>query len=85
MTTPCKGNETIEKEQDLTHVGESDGVDDMEEDSIHPPSMRIESYKEALQALEDVQEFLYSRGHTKEAMQIGPSVDTLVSLKMASS
>ena len=25
------------------HAGESDGVDDMEEDSIDPPSMRIES------------------------------------------
>ena len=38
-----QGNETTEKEQDLiysyTRAGESDGVDDMEEDSIDPPSM----------------------------------------------
>ena len=59
-----QGNETTEKEQDLTRAGESDGVNDMEEDSIDPPSMKIESYKEAVQALEDVQEFLYSRGHS---------------------
>ena len=30
-------------------------------------------------SVEDVEEFLYGRGHTREAVQIGPCIDALVS------
>ena len=49
-----------------------------EEMNDDPPPMRVQTYKEAIQALEDVQQFLQSRGHTKEAMDIGSTVDTVV-------
>ena len=56
---------------------------DMEE-SIDPPLQSIKMYKEAVRALEDVQEFLYGRGHTREAEQIGPCINALVSLQISS-
>ena len=55
---------------------------DMEELDDNP--LPVQTYKEAVESLEDVQEFLYSRGHVREAMEIGLSVDTLVSLHLAS-
>ena len=42
--------------------------------------MKVQTYKQAIQSLEDVQQIMYSKGHTHEAMQIDTSVDALVSL-----
>ena len=47
------------------------------------PSMRITAYWEAVQALEDAQQFMLSRGHVKGAMDIGLSVDSVVSLHLS--
>ena len=46
------------------------------------PSMRITTYWEAVQALEDAQQFMLSRGHVKGAMDIGLSVDSVVNLHL---
>ena len=64
---------------------EDEDEDVQEMDGELPPLLKLHSYKEAIQSLEDVQQFLYSRGHTKEAMCIGSSIDTVASLKTISS
>ena len=61
----------------MSCAGESDGVDDMEEDSIDAPSMHenwvIQGGTESSRWKMHVQEFIYSKGHTQEAVQIAPS------------
>ena len=44
------------------------------------PSMRITTYREAVIALEDAQQFILSRGYVKEVMDIDLSVDSVVFL-----
>ena len=51
-------------------------------EKMKPTPMRVQTHKEAIQVLEDVQQFFQSRGHTKEAMDIGSTVDTVVSLHL---
>ena len=46
------------------------------------PPMQVKTYQEAIRALEDAQQFLLSRGHMKEAMDIGCSVDSVVALQL---
>ena len=46
-------------------------------------SMRITTYWEAVRALEDAQQFMLSRGHVKEVMDIGLSLDSVVSFSLA--
>ena len=47
------------------------------------PSMRITAYREAVRALEDAQQFMLSQGHVKGAVDIGLSVDSVVSLHLS--
>ena len=61
---------------------EDEGEDEMD---IEPPPPKILNYKEAVQALEDVQHFLESRGYIEEALHIGSEVDTMTILKLKSS
>ena len=65
-------------------VDDNEGTEEMESEPTSPPPLKLHSYKEAVQSLEDVQEFLYSQGHTQEAMCIGSSIDTVASLKSLS-
>ena len=46
---------------------------------------KLGNFKEAIQSLDDVQEFLESRGYIEEALKIGSAVDTLTTLKLKSS
>ena len=61
-----------------------DDPDDHDNNDL-PPSDKtslILSYKDAIQALEDVQHFLEDKGHIDTSMQlIGPAVDALVLLR----
>ena len=47
------------------------------------PSMHITTYWEAVRALEDAQQFILSRGHVNEAIDIGLSVDSVCSLHLS--
>ena len=62
------GRKQLEEHGD-TVTEEEEGED--EQSSDEPPSMCLKSYKEAILALEDTQQFLLYQGHTKEAMDIG--------------
>ena len=56
--------------------------DEMDTDLLAP---KLGNFKEAIQSLDDVQEFLESRGYIEEALKIGSAVDTLTTLKLKSS
>ena len=52
---------------------------------IEPPSLKIKTFQEAIQSLENVQHFLESQGLLQQAMNIGDAVDAVTGLKLASS
>ena len=68
----------------LSQLGQQveESEDDQENNESPPPLLKIQSFKEAIKSLEDVQQFLESRGHTEEAISVGLSVDRAVSLKL---
>ena len=49
------------------------GAQDTDMEELDDSPLPVQTYKEAVESLEDVQEFLYSRGHVREAMEIGLS------------
>ena len=61
---------------------EEDGEDEMD---AQPPPPKLHNFKEAVQSLEDVQQFLESRGYIEEALRIGSSINTMTVLKLKSS
>ena len=52
---------------------------------IEPPPLKIKTFQEAIQSLENVQHFLESQGLLQQAMSIGDAVDNVSGLKLASS
>ena len=66
---------------------EAEQEDEWEDDAIDtdPAPPKIQSFKEALLALGDVQQFLESRGCIEEALNIGSNIDTITFLKLKSS
>ena len=48
------------------------------------PPLKVQSYRDTIQSLEDVQQFLGSRGHMQKALCIGSTIDSLTSLQLAS-
>ena len=52
---------------------------------IEPPPLKIKTFQEAIQSLENVQHFLESQGLLQQAMSIGDAVDDVTGLKLASS
>ena len=76
----------------LAQVGQNDEtqtaseeVEEVDYDDDDDTPMKVQTYKHwAIQSLKEVQQFLYSKGHTHEAIQIDTSVDALVSLQLAS-
>ena len=52
---------------------------------VEPPPPKLQNFKEAVQSLEDVQQFLESRGYIEEALRIGSAIDTMTVLKLKSS
>ena len=71
--------ETLRQEPD-EEVSEDEAGD--EQDNVEP-STKVSSYKEANQMLEEVQHFMESKGHIKEAMTLGSVVDSISSFQVA--
>ena len=68
----------------LSQLGQQveESEDDAENNEYPPHPLKIQCFKEAIKSLEDVQQFLESQRHTKEAISVGLSVDRAVSLKL---
>ncbi len=50
-----------------------------------PPTTTMKSFKDAIVALEDIQNFLEGRGHLAASLTyIGPAVDAVAALQIAS-
>ena len=49
---------------------------------IEPPPLKIKTFQEAIQSLENVQHFLESQGLLQQAMSIGDAVDDVTGLKL---
>ena len=47
--------------------------------------MKVNTYKEANELLEDIQHFLEAKGHIKEAITVGSVVDSVTSFQLAAS
>ena len=61
-------------------MDEDDKIDD-----DGPVLPKLKTYKEAVNSLEDVYQFLEHKGHGVEALSIGASIDQLVALKNCNS
>jgi len=68
----------------LSQLGqeEENSDEEMSDDETPPPPLKVQSFKEAIDSLEDVQRFLESRGYTQEALGIGSSVDKIACLRL---
>ena len=64
------------------HVSDDD--DGCSEMDMETPSLKITNYKDAIESLDNVRQFLENKGHVQEALQVGSTVDTLTSLKLQS-
>ncbi len=67
-----------EDEQEVANEEEDKEEDEMD---IEPPPPKIQNFKEAVQSLEDVQQFLEGLGYIEEALEIGSAVDTMTIFK----
>ena len=72
----------LQQLQQQEQVEEDENEEEMDIESLPP---KLKNFKEAVQSLEDVQQFLESRGYTKEALEIGSTIDTMTALKVKSS
>ena len=63
----------------------SQEIDEDDEFDDGPVGPRLKSYKEAINSLEDVCQFLEHRGHGIKALSIGSSIDHIVALKNSNS
>ena len=77
-------SELWEEEFFVSLGGEDKDDDDDDEDQESeepsqepPPQSKLNTYKEAISSLEDVQLFLENQGHVEESMQLGTLVDKL--------
>ena len=68
-----------QEEQEVADEEEDEGEDEMD---VEP---KLQNFKEAVQSLEDGQQFLESRGYIEEALRIGSAIDTMTVLKLKSS
>lgn len=62
---------------------DEEGDEGMEDEPL--PPLKVQSFKEAIESLENVQKFLESRGYIQEALGIGSAVDTVAGVKLHSS
>ena len=59
-----------------------DEDDDFNDDPVVP---KLKTYKEAINSLEDISQFLELKGHGIEVLSIASSIDRIVSLKTSNS
>ena len=70
------------EEEEASEDEENDDQDDQETVDDEPP-LKVKTYKEANEFLEEVQRFLENQGHMKEALRIGSIVDDVSCLQLA--
>ena len=68
-----------QEEQEVADEEEDEGGDEMD---VEPPPPKLQNFKGAVQSLEDVQQFLESRGYIKVALRIGSAIETMTVLKL---
>ena len=66
----------------LDEKQDEDQDDEENEVAQHLPT-NVQSYSQALHALEDVQRFLEHKGHVNDALRIGSVVDSVISIKIS--
>ena len=59
-----------DEDSDIEDI-DGDNEDDVHEIDVEPPSLKVTSFKEAIVALEDVSQFLESRGHIQAHSMLG--------------
>ena len=64
---------------------EGQDLNDNADEDIIEQDIKIHSFKEAIESLEQVQFFLESEGHVQEALDIGSVVDTVASIMITAS
>ena len=65
----------------FSHLGQEEHVSEDEcNEDIDTPTLKITNYKDAIESLDNVRQFLENKGHVQEALQVGTTVDTLTSL-----
>ncbi len=75
----------LEQLDDQEDEEDDDGEDETSAPSPLPPSPKLKTYKEAaINVLEDVSHFLENRGHTKETIELGTTIDNIVTLTYSS-
>ena len=52
---------------------------------IEPPPLKIKTFQEAIQSLENIQHFLESQGLLQQAMSIGDAVDDVTGFEVGMS
>ena len=85
----CTGMDSEHWETDFfLQLGQEEHVSD-DDDEIdadnETPSLKITNYKDAIESLDNVRQFLESRGRVQEALQVGSTVDALTSVRLQSS
>ena len=72
-------------DEDQKQEGEDeiDEEDEIEMD-VEPPPPKVKNFKEAILALEDVNQFLESRGHIRISSMVGSVIDEVAGLKAVS-
>ena len=68
--------------QEDEEVSDNEEQEEQEDMDDNPPP-KVKTYKEANEFLEEVQRFLETRGHVKEALTVGSVVDNVSSLQLA--
>ena len=68
--------------QEDEEVSDNEEQEEQEDMDDNPPP-KVKTYKEANEFLEEVQRFLETKGHVKEALTVGSVVDNVSSLQLA--
>ena len=77
------------KDEEPDNDSEDDDIDDDDEDMIEmdlePPSPKVKTFKEAVEALEEVSKFLENRGYVQAHSMLGSVIDEVAGLKATTS
>ena len=72
-------------DEDQQQGGDNEIDEDNEiEMDVEPPPAKVKSFKEAILALEDVNQFLENRGYIQASSMVGSVIDEVAGLKAAS-
>ena len=71
-------------QEEEEEVGDEEEDEREEEMDVEPPPPKLKSFREAIECLEDVQQFLESKGCIEHSLGIGSTIDTMTALKVKS-